>query len=207
MENVVNVIPIDLPGRGSRITEPLLQDINSMVNDIFNQIKKDLYLPYAFYGHSMGTILGCLLTRQIINANLPYPAHLFFTGRKAPSIPENKVLHLLPKEDFIKKLKEYDGTPNEILDNVDIMELFEPVIKADFKAVETYSYKAQQPFDIPVTIMVGIDEGITCEEIMKWQDETTKKISTKQFPGNHFFIFENNKEICSEITETLNNHL
>src|SRR4051794_37934122 len=78
-ENIC-VIPIELPGRGSRFRETLLTNMDSVVTDIFQQIKDRLDEPYGIYGHSMGTLSGYLLTKKIIQKNLNKPIHLFFTG-------------------------------------------------------------------------------------------------------------------------------
>src|SRR5206468_3788359 len=93
--NGINIIPIEVPGRGSRINEPLLVNISDMVNDIFDQVKDHLKAPYGIYGHSMGTILGYLLTRKIVNENLNKPCHLFFSGSGGPSVKDQQVLRHL----------------------------------------------------------------------------------------------------------------
>ena len=204
----INIIPVELPGRGKRISEPLISDIYRMTDDIFHQIKMHTNIPYAFYGHSLGTLLGFLLVKRILNENLPQPLHLFFSGRGGPSVQDkDKHIHALPKKEFIKKLHEYEGSPQEILNDEGIMEFFEPVLRADFKAITTYMYKKDIPFDIPITVMIGTNEDTTYEEAMKWQDETSKIISVRQFPGGHFFIYQHSSEIGRIFSYTLQNSL
>src|SRR5687768_2395386 len=76
----LNIIPIELPGRGSRIKENLVPDLDLMVDDVYAQIKGDLDQPYAIYGHSMGGLLTYLLTKKIRENGHPAPLHLFLTG-------------------------------------------------------------------------------------------------------------------------------
>lgn len=200
----IGVIPIELPGRGNRISEPLLKDIHAMADDIFLQMENRLNTPYAIYGHSIGAILGYLLVKRIIHEKLPQPLHLFFTGHGGPSVREKiPHIHSLPKKEFIEKLMEYEGSPREVLHDNDAMEFFEPMLRADFKAIETYAYEKGDPFDVPITVMTGTHEKISDEEIAKWQDETLQKISTRRFPGGHFFIFQHLPEICRIIQQTL----
>ena len=204
----INIIPVELPGRGQRISEPLLSDIHKIVDDAFLQIKAHINIPYAIYGHSLGTLLGFLLVKRILNENLQQPIHLFFSGRGGPSVQDkDKHIHALPKKEFIKKLHEYEGSPQEILNDEGIMEFFEPVLRADFKAITTYEYKKDIPFDIPMTVMIGTNEDTTYEEAMKWQDETSKEISIRQFPGGHFFIYQHTREISKIFSDTLQNSL
>ncbi len=55
----LNVIPLELPGRGARIREKLLKNLDEMVDDVFKQAKPYLnQKPYMIYGHSMGTFWG-----------------------------------------------------------------------------------------------------------------------------------------------------
>ena len=200
----INVIPIEIPGRGSRLRENLLTNIHDMVDDVYYQIRGKLEAPYAIYGHSMGSLLGYLLTKKIIANRLNQPVRLFFTGCVGPSV-ENRERdrHLMPKEEFITKISDLGGSPDEILRDPELMEFFEPILRADFQAVETYEYEEGSPFDIPIDVVIGIDERATYREAQEWQKETTGPVRIRQLPGRHFFIFEYTQEIMNAIVHTL----
>lgn len=200
----IEMIPLDLPGRGSRVREKLLKDVPSMVNDIFYQIEDKLYRPYAIYGHSMGGLLGYLLTKAIIKRQLPPPLHLFVTGRGGPSVKnEEPPYHTLPYDEFILKLKEMQGSPEQILNDSPSMEFFEPIIRADFCSLANFEYESSEPFDVPITCMFGNDEKVTRDEAMAWQLETTAKVNIQEFPGEHFFIFQHGREVLGIIETSL----
>lgn len=202
--NFIEVIPIDLPGRGKRFGEPLLTDIHAMVKDIFYQVKGLVDRPYAIYGHSMGACLGYLLTKRLIREEAAMPLHLFLSGREGPSVEgREKGRHLLPRNEFFEVLHEYEGMNAEVLKNRELMELFEPVLRADFEALDTYEYEETSPFDIPVTVMIGQDEKVSFEEALQWQKETTLEISVNKFPGGHFFIYHHLPEIGDIISQKL----
>lgn len=201
----IEIIPLDLPGRGSRIREKPLTNVQSMVDDIFEQIKSGLAKSYVIYGHSMGSLIGYLLVKKILAAKLNPPLHLFVTGRGGPSTKRNEPpYYLLPYDEFIQKLREMQGSPTQILDDPDSMEFFEPIIRADFQCVETYNYEKNEPFNIPITCMFGSDEDVKYEEALTWQLETTATLTVKEFPGEHFFIFNYGKEIMEIISSTIN---
>ncbi|MDM8559406.1 thioesterase domain-containing protein [Candidatus Parabeggiatoa sp. HSG14] len=204
--DIVDIKPLDLPGRGKRIKEPLLTNLEAIADDTLHQIKNDLNgQPYAVYGHSMGAVLGYVLTHRLINADLPLPMHLFFSGRRAPSVVDYKPQkHGLPKKDFLDYLQKLGGLPGEILENAELMDFFEPILRADFQAIETYIHKPTSPFDIPMTIMHGLkDKDVTHAELLPWQQETRQPISIKSFTGGHFFIFEHLPHICRLFSKTL----
>ncbi len=201
----IHVSGIDLPGHGRRMREPLLTDIHEMVEDIWMSIKDDLNAPYAIYGHSLGSTLAYLFTLKAIAENKPSPCRLFLSGRNAPSVNKRKNIHLLPKQEFIQKLLQYGGTSKELLQEKDLMEFMVPIMRADFQAVETYTYDRNAPrLAIPLTVMIGLnDVDVTYEEALKWQEVTTWKISVRQFPGGHFFIFDHLPEISRIICQDL----
>ncbi len=204
--NSILVKPLELPGRGKRIREPLLTTLTAMVDDVFRQVQNDLNgHAYAIYGHSMGGLLGYLLTRRILSAGIQAPLHLFVSGRRAPSVVrDNPPRHLLPKENFIDYLKDLGGIPQEVLDEGELMDFFEPILRADFKAIETYNHDFVSPFEIPITLFQGLnDKEVDHPKLLPWQQETRQPISIKTFPGGHFFIFDHLPQLGQLFSQTL----
>ena len=201
----IDVVPIELPGRGRRSSEPLLLNTDQLTEDIFQQVEPLLREPYAVYGHSFGACLGYLLTRRGIAARLPEPTHLFCSGRQAPCVKKDRDnRHLLPRPEFVEVLRQMGGCPEEILNDDELMDYFEPIIRADFQADADYAYQQTLAFDIPLTVMIGQQDGeTTCEGALKWQQETVREISFQAFPGGHFFIFEHLSEIGRLISHRL----
>lgn len=197
----INVVPIELPGRGDRFMEPLLVDINSMVEDLFDQLKGYIHKPYVLYGHSMGALLSWLTAKKIANANLPLPQQLIITGCEGPSVKDEseKLRSQLPPDEFIEELKILGGISHDILQDKSFLEFFEPILRTDFKAIEGYKYLKSAPLNIPVCVIYGSEEEITPEEASCWQEEFNLPVEVIQLPGDHFFIFKHEKKIMSII--------
>lgn len=195
-----NMVNIELPGRGIRRKEALLNNIEAIVEDVYSQLKKYLDQPYAIYGHSMGTLIAYELCKKIQTQNLPLPIHLFVSGKSGPSAHLNYTkLHDLPKNQFWIEVKDLGGVPQEILNEPELMDYFEPVLRADLKAVEEYQYKNGSQFNFPITTIIGDQENITDENAILWQKETTSPLYFHKFPGNHFFIFNNFPQLAEII--------
>lgn len=193
---------LEYPGRGTRIKEDFAQDIYEVVNDIYIKIAPLLEKPYAIYGHSMGAKIAYLLALRIRDEGKAAPLHLFISGTDAPSVPSKSApRHLLPKEEFVTAVKELGGLPDEILEHEEMLEYFEPILRADFKVSESYQHKRVLPLKSPLTVMVGDKEDMEDEDILEWQSETEVPIKLYKLPGNHFFIYNNEKEI-GKIIET-----
>ncbi len=200
----IEFIPLEYPGRGARINEPLLTDIYKIVEDLFIAIKDQLNGKFAFYGHSMGTLVSFLLVKKLIDYKIDLPIHLFMTGRGGPSVMDTKQRSSLPKNEFIKELKIIGGMPKSALNNEQLMNFFEPILRADFKCIELFEYNGpNNTFEIPISVIIGDKEEINMQQAQAWEKETTAPVKVKTLPGNHFFIFDHPEEVMNLIKSTL----
>jgi len=201
-----SITSIELPGRGRRIREALLEDIELLTDDALQQLLKfDLTQPYVIYGHSMGALLGYLITKRLIKKQLPLPQHLFFSGCAAPPfMTQTTIKSDLSPIEFTQMLRDLGGCPSEILDDPQLFEFFAPVLRADFKAVEVYNYQADTPFNIGMTVLTGDQDSETPKNYAaEWQKETTQPIFMQEFKGEHFFIFNYLDEIAAIFKQQL----
>lgn len=200
----IEVIPVDLPGRGARLNEQLLTDMYDVVEDVFKHIQRHLDGPYVLYGHSMGALTVLLLTRKIRKEGLRMPLHLFVTGHGGPSASDNKIIRYnMPENELIDELSILDGIPGDIMNDRFLLRFFLPVIRADFRAIETFNYTPEEKLDIPITCVVGSEERISLEKAGAWEMETTASVDVRQLPGKHFFIYQHEREIMTLICRKL----
>ncbi|MEM1319022.1 MAG: alpha/beta fold hydrolase [Bacteroidota bacterium] len=201
-ENLV-LHPLDLPGRGRRLGEACLTNMEDLVRDALPSIEPYAHQPYAIYGHSMGSLLGLLVARRIFREQLPPPLALILSGRGAPSVRHGRPpKYLLPRPQFIARLKEMGGD-TQVFEDEKLMEFFEPILRADMQAGETYIYENHPPMDIPITLLIGSEEGISDEEVQGWQKESRFPLDVITMPGNHFFILDHEQAIMELIARKL----
>lgn len=202
-----NLVAVEYPGRGSRMSEKLLSNMDDVVDDAFTQVKGVIdKSDYILYGHSMGAAVGFELLHRIYANNLRPPIHFFVTGTTGPSCEKRteRNWHNLSKADFIQKLKDLQGCPSEIFQNSDLLDFVEPIIRSDFKVMETYKYRKRNPLPFPITVITGDKEVMEEKDIKLWQDESVFKVDFRTLPGHHFFIFDFPDQIFQTITEKLN---
>jgi external thioesterase TEII len=204
----MEVETLEFPGRGKRIKEPLLTDAWAITNDIYQKIatKLDNYKEYYVFGHSMGTLIGVMLIKQIVENGGREPKHLFVSGRGGPNSEKGRRnTYTLPSAEFRKKLKKLGGSPSEVLENEMLMDLIEPIIRADFQAIETFDYDKEEPIklNVPITGFYGSDEETNLEDMGKWKDITNSKVDIIELEGNHFFIFNHWNKLSSIIKDKL----
>ena len=206
LEPSVKVYPIELKGRGKRYNQQFYENIDEAIEDIYNLIKDEIdKSDYAIYGHSMGSLLAYELYYKIEKMGNRNPKHIFFSGYGAPSIiKEREITYTLPDYDFMKKIIELGGTPEEIINNKELFDLFLPIIKSDIKILETYDYKEREnKIACNISILNGDKDSLKFREIIEWQKHTCKESKIYTLNGNHFFINDNIKNIVSIIKYTL----
>lgn len=201
----VEVVAVQPPGREARIVEKAYGDLAQLVDAMYPELLPHLDRPFAFYGHSNGGLMAFELARTLRRTGGPMPRHLFVGGRPAPQLDvEEEQIHALPHDEFLAALRRFAGTPEEILQNAEIMELIEPVLRADFCLGETYAYAPEPPLDLPVSAYGGVrDDEVTPEEVEAWGAQTSRAFHLKMFQGDHFFINGNRAEVLQEISREL----
>lgn len=203
----MRIIPLEYPGRGGRPEESLLRDTESLVNDLYRQmrpvIRDDPH--YALYGHSMGGLMGYLLARKLSEMEACIPVHLFVSGTAGPAAISRRAekRHLLADPEFIEEIGRLKGCPPKMLQNEELLSYFLPILRADFTATENYVHRAQTRLDIPISVFTGNEEDLSTEEIRTWQLETKRSVKFHSLPGDHFFILKNPEGIIRILAKTL----
>ena len=186
----VSACSVELPGRGSRLSEQPVDDLAELVEIIAAEVEPLLDRPFAFFGHSMGTLLSFELARWLRRKGKPEPVHLLVSAGGAPQIREAKpATRPLLDHELVEKLRYLNGTPPAVLDNPELMALVLPVIRADLFAIDTYSYREEPPLTCPITAFGGLgDLTVTRDELAGWRDQTTGPFTLRMLPGDHFFL-------------------
>ncbi|WP_346961707.1 thioesterase domain-containing protein [Clostridium sp.] len=202
----IELEPIELKGRGRRFNETFYESLEEAVDDIFENIKDKIAEDdFAIYGHSMGSLLAYELYYKIGKLNVRKPKHIFFSGYKAPSfIKEKEDIYKLPDNEFIKEVIDLGGTPEELVENEELLQLFIPILRSDFRILENYIYREKKDkIQCDISILNGKDDDITLEETLAWKNHGAKGFKVYNFEGNHFFINTNVESITNIINKTL----
>ena len=201
----VEVCPVQLPGRGHRLREEPHRNVHSMVEDVGQALLPYMDIPFAFWGHSMGGMLSYELAQLLRREARTAPVHLFISGRRAPHMPDvNPITYDLPEAEFIEELRRLKGTPPEILDSPELMQMVIPLLRADFQVCQTYSYSPQPSLDCPISVFGGLkDVEVSREYLEAWRDHTTSSFWIRMFPGDHFFLHTSQGDLFKILSQEL----
>lgn len=186
----VEVVAVQPPGRENRLKEKPYSDVMELVAKMHEELRPELDKPFAFFGHSNGALMAFELTRALRRAGGPMPRALLVAGKPAPQMPIREPhIHALPEAEFIAELRHLGGTPEEVLENRELMELVTPILRADFSLGETYRYTHEPPLDVPIRAYGATrDVEVSGEEIEGWKEQSSQPITIRTFNGDHFFI-------------------
>jgi medium-chain acyl-[acyl-carrier-protein] hydrolase len=202
------VYPIQFPGRENRIEEPSFSTMEELVDELSKAILPCLRRPFVFFGHSIGARIAFELTRNLRRKWNLRPLHLIVSGSRAPHIPEPKPLHHLSDDEFVQELRRFSGTPEEVLRNRELMNMFIPILRADFSVDETYVFAQDEPLDCPITAFGGTeDKEANREEMEAWACHTRAGFDFEMIEGDHFFLHSQRDSLVRSVSRILSRHM
>jgi surfactin synthase thioesterase subunit len=195
----VAVLPVQLPGRGTRLAESPRTRVLDLARELAGALTLGPGDRYALFGYSLGALIAFELARELRRRGAPAPDHLFACARRAPCLPEQDGrAHDLPDAAFVEEVgRRYEAIPAEVAGEPELMRLLLPALRADFEMLETYEYSEGEPLDCPITAIAGIDDPrATAYEIEGWERETRVGFSIRRFPGGHFFFRDRERAVA-----------
>jgi surfactin synthase thioesterase subunit len=201
----VEVCPVTLPGRESRLGEPAATRIDQVVGPVTEALLPFTDRPYAVFGHSMGSVVGYEVARRLQARAAREPLCLFVSGRRAPHLPARRpALHALPDRGLLDALAQLNGTPEDVLRHDDLVWLFLPTLRADFTLNETYAPLPGGTLRCPVSGLTGdADPQVDLDEMAGWRAVTSGTFTVRVFRGDHFYLKHAPDEVIGAVRDDL----
>jgi medium-chain acyl-[acyl-carrier-protein] hydrolase len=205
----LEVLAVQLPGRGARIFEPPYTSLPALIHDVATALRPFLNKPFVLFGHSMGAIISFELARYFRARGMQKPRHLFLSGSYSPRHRVRDIMRsTLTDDDLIKELRSFNGASSQALDNIQLMRMMLPTIRADFAVCETYVYEAGSPLEVPISAFGGLeDPDVPQEGLQLWEEETKEQFVLRMFPGGHFYLHTAQSATLQAVLKDLAPHL
>lgn len=186
----IEVCPVQLPGRGTRLMEPAFSRLPLLIDALAEALLPLLDKPFALFGHSFGSLVSFELARHLQSSQQGRPVRLFVSAGPAPQLPHRgSPIHDSPEKDFSAELRRLNGTPPELLNHKELMDIVLPSLRADFALYESYRYSSGPPLNCPISTYGGLsDQQVNHSDLEAWREQTSVSFSIRMFPGDHFFL-------------------
>lgn len=201
----IDVRPLEWPGRGARMDEPLPVDPCELAGQLADELVHASLAPrYALFGHSLGAVVAFELAHALLARGAAAPRILFVSGAEAPAVRNGERWRTpLSDEALRDELLGLQGTPQDVLDHPDIMRAALPVLRADFLMSGSYTYRRRRPLPCALQVFAGDQDVPRREALEAWRDETDAGFSVEMLPGHHFFIHARQQQLLGLIEAAL----
>ena len=209
LDSRIQLIPVELAGRGMRSGESLYSDFEQAVDDVSAIIQQNAQnTPYAIFGHSMGCWMAYEVYYRLMQESFPLPEHLFLSGNYPPYCKGKlKNYYKLSEEKFMQVILKMGGTSSVIMEYPEMRNYYLPIIKNDFRIIEEYEEHHEQrvtKIDSPITIISGkSDTEVSVWELLQWKNCAGSSCNVSMLTGGHFFLFDNINQTVSIVNEKL----
>ena len=203
MPSGVEVLAVQYPGRHDRYREPAFESIREFVEPVSAALKPYLHHSVAFFGHSLGALVGFEVAR-----NLEGEGHelttFFASGRRAPSTWRDESPEGLNDRDFIGEIKKLEGTDPRVFADEDLVRMVLPTLRSDYTAAAKYRCGTDAGLSSPVVAVVGDNDAkCTLSEAHAWSQHAKNTFDMTTLPGGHFYLDDHHETLIGLMTGSL----
>lgn len=195
---------LQIAGRGSRIAEPPVTSMDELVPAITQNVA--FQPPFAFFGHSVGSLVAYEVALALRTLNRCEPAALYVSAAEAPHLhrPALRSLDTLNDEQLIAEIEaKYGALPPELMNDRALRELLLPALRADLTIDARYRYVPAEPLACPITILGGSADSYAESDLAGWREHTTGCFQHRMLPGDHFYFREHTDEFERLLRDSL----
>ncbi|WP_063774897.1 thioesterase II family protein [Kitasatospora azatica] len=201
----VQVMPVQLPGREGRSAEPRFTDLESLVDDLDDELGPALEQPHAFFGHSMGALIAFALTQRRHVRGAQLPRCLLLSAYRAPHLPApQQVAADADESELLESLISLGGIPPIMLDHPEWLSALLPVTRDDLRLCASPGPGPDARVPVPIHAFAGLhDSLVSPAEVRGWSRYSADGFSMRTLPGGHFFLRDRNHPLFAELSQLL----
>jgi surfactin synthase thioesterase subunit len=188
----IHVLSVQYPGREDRWAEPRAARLSSLAEAVAEELDRHPG-PYALFGHSMGALVAYETARRIeAGGGGARLGELFVSAHLPPSdLHGARTAVPLGEPELRRRLSLLGGTGHAVLSDPDLAELYLPILKADYAALNAYTWVPGDRLRTPLTVLAGAaDPLVRPAQTYGWRDLTDGPFDQHVFPGGHFYLHE-----------------
>jgi surfactin synthase thioesterase subunit len=180
---------VRLPGRESRINDPVETVMPLLADKLAGELIRHAEgRPVVLYGHCAGSAIAYEVARRLDPAQV---RGLAISSHPAPGSVRREPTWALPRQEFLRQVVTDGYLPPEILGNDELLDIYEPSVRADYELVETYELELfeggpVERISAPTVAVFGRDDHtIDPVHIDAWSAFTTGPFRVVSLAGGH----------------------
>ena len=220
-DGTVEVVAVEPPGRGTRMNEAAVDDLDTFVNRLLPEMADWLDRPSAFFGHCLGGLTMFATLCALPDASAHFIKHVFACGVRPPHLlkrrrefEDNLVYDMMLRGEFDIRIPPYAQTDeifadiirqfdtpaaNRMLEIPKLRKVLLPTIRAEFGMAQN-EYQPVEPFVFPISSFVGdADPWVSEEDSASWGEFTRGVFTNHVRKGSHFLMADNGEYILKTI--------
>lgn len=191
----IEVCALRLSDRERSLDKAACVDVGAISMALAHAISAQGDRPFAFYGHSLGSLIAFETARSLRACSNLSPVALLLASLPAPQLapklcarafdvlqyPDERVVtFFLPPESEVASL---------VVQDAQLTHTTASLVRRDLATLALYQYEADEPFQCPLTILGGWEDHlINYAELAAWQEQTTGKFCLQMLSGDHLFM-------------------
>jgi len=189
------------PGREDRIASPLIDSMDWLVDAMVSAIEPALDRPVVVFGHSMGGSVAHEFTLRLAALRPGLVRRLVVSARPAPTAwaPCVDPVHELDDDGVVTEVAALGG-PTDALADPQLRQLLLPMIRNDFRLIESYR-PSEAVLDVDLVVLAGTrDSSLAVEHTAGWAEATTGPFARHIYEGDHFYLHDHLADVVSRVT-------
>ena len=228
LDQSVEMVAVEPPGRGTRINEPAIDDLETFVERLLPEVIAWLDRPSAFFGTCLGGLTMFATLRALPEASVHFVKYLFACGVRPPHLlkrrgafEDNLAFDMMLHGDFDSRIPPYAQTDeifagiisrfdmpaaDRMLSAPKLRKALLPTIRAEFEMAYNYRYEHGEPFSFPFASFVGdSDPWVSKADSAAWRDLTSGGFTNHLRKGSHFLMLDDREYIVRTINKEFAN--
>lgn len=201
----IELIAVRLPGREKLFEQAPVGDVTLTGRSIGDLLCGMAGTgPVGLFGYCAGAFVAFEAARLMTEKHAP-PVSLAVCSQVAPHKNASDVaVHDLPAPQLRDYLRTIGGSDPQVIEHDGFWSIAEPAIRADYRAVETYSTEPEPRITCDVVAFSGSqDEEAPAELMSAWAEVTTGGFAACDLDGGHFLLQSKAADVLAEVERRL----
>jgi medium-chain acyl-[acyl-carrier-protein] hydrolase len=197
----IEVCAVEYPSRGTRANERHPGTVDALAREAAESISALIEKPFAVLGYSLGGVVAFESIRKLRAGRENLPTSLIVCAVSGPTSHSPSGIHELSDSALVARVQElFDGIPQPILREPELLKFLLPTLRADMKAFETYRFEEAAPLPCPIHAFgAERDRSLSRDAIESWARHTCKGFSLTMFQANHIFLASHARELGDSV--------